>query len=360
MGRRVIEAADGPGFLVNRCGRPFSLEALSGSCEERIADPRAGRPHLPARRRLPHGPVRAARTSSGSTCGFDVAKIVLRAVASASRAGDRPSSMARMVAAGQPRPQDRARLSTDYGDGPHRPEDPEPPAPGGGDGHGRDRVAGRAAGRAAARGAPAAAGWQVRERRPTDATRRSTAAPAGCSCAREPLRALDPATAVGFHALPPLAESAARRADAQGRARPTPPRDRAERFLRHARLPHRPGSATRRASCSAGSSASSSTRRRSRWPQGVGAPDDVDAGMTLGLSHPRGPVAWARRDRPRPRAGGARRPGAPLPRGALPRRTAAAPARRRSPCGLAPELKRPAVPADNASNRSSGQESQCR
>ena len=28
MGRRVIDASDGPGFLVNRCGRPFGLEAL--------------------------------------------------------------------------------------------------------------------------------------------------------------------------------------------------------------------------------------------------------------------------------------------------------------------------------------------
>ena len=28
MGRHVIDAGDGPGFLVNRCGRPFGLEAL--------------------------------------------------------------------------------------------------------------------------------------------------------------------------------------------------------------------------------------------------------------------------------------------------------------------------------------------
>ncbi|MFL5838969.1 MAG: 3-hydroxyacyl-CoA dehydrogenase NAD-binding domain-containing protein [Thermoleophilaceae bacterium] len=28
MGKRVIDAGDGPGFLVNRCGRPFSSEAL--------------------------------------------------------------------------------------------------------------------------------------------------------------------------------------------------------------------------------------------------------------------------------------------------------------------------------------------
>ena len=28
MGKDVIRAADGPGFLVNRCNRPFGLEAL--------------------------------------------------------------------------------------------------------------------------------------------------------------------------------------------------------------------------------------------------------------------------------------------------------------------------------------------
>ena len=36
MGRRVIDAADGPGFLVNRCNRPFGLEALR-LLQERIA-----------------------------------------------------------------------------------------------------------------------------------------------------------------------------------------------------------------------------------------------------------------------------------------------------------------------------------
>ena len=28
MGKTVIDASDGPGFLVNRCNRPFGLEAL--------------------------------------------------------------------------------------------------------------------------------------------------------------------------------------------------------------------------------------------------------------------------------------------------------------------------------------------
>ena len=36
MGKRVIDAADGPGFLVNRCNRPFSLEALR-VVQERLA-----------------------------------------------------------------------------------------------------------------------------------------------------------------------------------------------------------------------------------------------------------------------------------------------------------------------------------
>src|SRR5215204_3177320 len=38
MGKRVIDAADGPGFLVNRCNRPFSLEALR-IVQERLATP---------------------------------------------------------------------------------------------------------------------------------------------------------------------------------------------------------------------------------------------------------------------------------------------------------------------------------
>src|ERR687893_185311 len=37
MGRRVIDAADGPGFLVNRCGLPFGLEALR-IVQEGLAD----------------------------------------------------------------------------------------------------------------------------------------------------------------------------------------------------------------------------------------------------------------------------------------------------------------------------------
>src|SRR5215207_3788318 len=37
MGKRVVQAADGPGFLVNRCNRPFGLEALR-LLQDRAAD----------------------------------------------------------------------------------------------------------------------------------------------------------------------------------------------------------------------------------------------------------------------------------------------------------------------------------
>jgi 3-hydroxybutyryl-CoA dehydrogenase len=38
MGKRVIDASDGPGFLVNRCGRPFASEGLR-LLQERLATP---------------------------------------------------------------------------------------------------------------------------------------------------------------------------------------------------------------------------------------------------------------------------------------------------------------------------------
>ena len=36
MGKRVIDASDSPGFIVNRCNRPFGLEALK-LLQERVA-----------------------------------------------------------------------------------------------------------------------------------------------------------------------------------------------------------------------------------------------------------------------------------------------------------------------------------
>ena len=60
MGRTPIRAKDSPGFIANRLARPFSLESLR-MLADGVADARDDRPRLPARRRLPDGPVRADR-----------------------------------------------------------------------------------------------------------------------------------------------------------------------------------------------------------------------------------------------------------------------------------------------------------
>ena len=51
--------------------------------------------------------------------------------------------------------------------------------------------------------------------------------------------------------------------------------------------------------------------------EGVGSAQDIDTGMVLGLNYPRGPLAWADRDRTRPRSGRAGWPLGGVSRGAL-------------------------------------------
>src|SRR6478672_8179042 len=127
MGKRVIDAADGPGFLVNRCGRPFGLEALR-LLQERIADVETI-----------DAIVRAAGFRMGpfelqDLVGIDVGFEVSRSFHELSFGEPRwrPSPLsARMVAAG--------RLGRKSGRGWYEyprdeREDPEAPAPGGGDG----------------------------------------------------------------------------------------------------------------------------------------------------------------------------------------------------------------------------------
>ena len=60
MGRTPIRAKDSPGFIANRLARPFSLESLR-MLAEGVADAATIDRVVRARRRLPHGPVRADR-----------------------------------------------------------------------------------------------------------------------------------------------------------------------------------------------------------------------------------------------------------------------------------------------------------
>ena len=58
MGRTAIRCVDSPGFIVNRCNRPYALESLR-ILEEGLATHAADRRRDDRARRLPDGPVRA-------------------------------------------------------------------------------------------------------------------------------------------------------------------------------------------------------------------------------------------------------------------------------------------------------------
>jgi len=278
MGKHVIDASDGPGFLVNRCGRPFSLEA-ERLVEEGIA------PFEDVDRicRLAGG-FRMGPFELRDLVGVDVSLDVAKSFYEQSfhEPRWRPSQlMVRMVAGG--------RLGRKcgqgfyrYGDGPHRPEDPEPPEAGGGDGAvvvaGEGPLADQLAERA--RGA----GWDV-ERRDGDPLTVAVGDLRMVLCAQAPLGELG--APVGFHALPPLG-----RLIELTRA-PDAPDDAAERFfnslgLHVAWVGDAPGLVLGRIVCQLINEAAFAVAA------GVGSADDVDAGTTLGLSHPRGPVTWCR------------------------------------------------------------------
>jgi 3-hydroxybutyryl-CoA dehydrogenase len=296
MGKRVILAADGPGFLVNRCGRPFGMEALRLVGERRSTYEQVDRVCRMA------GGFRMGPFELMDLVGVDVGFAVQQAFWETSFGEPRwrPSTIsARMVAAG--------RLGRKAGAGyyeypPGRPADPEPPAPGGGDGlvviAGDLPIAGEL------RAAAEDAGWSVAEEAEGnvpflivdcgahDPEEPLQGGPRAVLCADGSLAALDPAgTAAGFHALPPF--GAARLVELT--RTPTTSdlaAQRAERFFatlgKHAEwVGDAPGLVLGRIVCQLVNEAAFALR------EGVGSAQDVDAGMLLGLNHPHGPLRWA-------------------------------------------------------------------
>ncbi|MEA2331381.1 MAG: 3-hydroxybutyryl-CoA dehydrogenase [Thermoleophilaceae bacterium] len=295
MGKRVILATDGPGFLVNRCGRPFSGEGLR-LLAERIATHEQIDRICRMGGGFRMGPFELMDLV-GIDVGFEVAKSF--AELSFGEPRWRPSPIqARMVAAGR-LGRKTQRGYYEYGaDGSYRAEDPEPLEPGGGAGtlvtilgdgplaHGlRERAR--------------AAGYELREGGPTelvvDAGARPAAqvpggAPLLVLCAATSLAARGEPGAVGFHLLPPLAESRlvelTRLPVTQSFAA-----DAAEEFFArlgfHAEwVDDAPGLVLGRLACQLVNEA---------WfavGEGVGSEADVDAGLVLGLNHPRGPIQW--------------------------------------------------------------------
>jgi 3-hydroxybutyryl-CoA dehydrogenase len=304
MGKHVIDAVDGPGFLVNRCNRPFGLEALK-LLEERIATieeidgvcRRAGGFRM--------GPFELMDLVGVDT-GLDVSRSFYEQSFGEPRWRPSPITV-RTVAAGRTG-RKSGRGYYDYGDGSakHRPPDPEPPAPGGGDG--LIVISGRSPLAVALASAAQDVGWDVTF--PEEAQEREApflildldqdedldaplqGGPQAIFCAAGSLAALDPGgSAVGFHILPPLEDSSlvelTRGRDAASSAAAA-----AERFFatlgKHTVwVGDAPGLVLGRIVCQVVNEASFALA------QGVGSAEDIDAGMVHGLNYPRGILGWA-------------------------------------------------------------------
>jgi 3-hydroxybutyryl-CoA dehydrogenase len=309
MGKRVIVASDGPGFLVNRCGRPFGAEALR-LLQERVATPE----QIDRICRLGGG-FRMGPFELQDLVGIDVGFEVAQSFDAQSFGEPRwkPNMLqARMVASGRLGRKTGAGWY-EYTDGePHRPEDPPPPEAG--DGRGR-RVAIDGAGDLARelRDRAAAAGFDAREpggfggdEEPELVLDASVPAPVSdlgdavaggvptaLLCADTPLHARGDPAACGFHLLPPVEHTRL----AELTRLPSTPDDVCKAFdaffralgLHTEWVGDGPGLVLGRIVCQLVNEAAFAIG------EGVGGPGDVDAGLTLGLNHPRGPVEWGRR-----------------------------------------------------------------
>ena len=304
MGKHVIEARDGPGFLVNRCNRPFGLEGLR-LLQERIA-PLEGIDQIC---RLGGG-FRMGPFELMDLVGVDTGLEISRSFYEQSFGEPRwrPSPIAaRTVAAGR-LGRKSGRGYYDYaGDAAeYRPPDPEPPEIGGGDGV--IVLAGDTELTLELGAAAAHAGWEVAD--PEEARDRAApflildltgrdgpqaplqGGPQAICCATGSLASLDPGgAAVGFHALPPLAQSSlvelTRGPDTAASAA-----DAAEHFFatlgKHtAWVQDAPGLVLGRIVCQIINESAFALG------EGVGSVADIDTGMVHGLSHPRGPLSWA-------------------------------------------------------------------
>jgi 3-hydroxybutyryl-CoA dehydrogenase len=303
QGKHVIEAADGIGFLVNRCNRPFLLEALK-LLAERVAPLETIDLICRLGGGFRMGPFELADLVGVDT-GLDVARSFWEQSFGEPRW--RPSPIAvRTVAAGRRGRKSGRGYYTYPEGGEHRPADPEAPASGVGDG--LIVIAGETTLGLELAEAALDAGWEVCS--PEEAEGGASpflildltgddepaaplqGGPQAICCAAGSLAAQDPGgSAVGFHALPPLAESRlvelTRGPDSSGAAARA-----AERFFatlgKHTEwVGDGPGLVLGRIVCQVINEAAFALG------EGVGTAADIDAGMVFGLNYPRGILAWA-------------------------------------------------------------------
>ncbi|MBV9197012.1 MAG: hypothetical protein JO168_22985 [Solirubrobacterales bacterium] len=306
MGREVIDAHDGPGFLVNRCNRPFGLEALK-LLQEGVASVA----EIDRICRLGGG-FKMGPFELMDLVGVDVGLEVARSFYEQSFGEPRwrPSPIAaRTVAAGRlGRKCGRGYYDYSAGTDAYREADPEPPAAGGGDGV--VVIAGESPLAVELAEAAEDAGWQVLG--PEEAAGAPApflildllggespgvplqGGPQAICCAAGSLAALDPGGgAVGFHALPPLSESRLVELT-RGPESAVSAASASERFFatlgKHtAWVGDAPGLVLGRI---VGQTVNEASFALS---EGVGSAEDIDAGFRHGLNYPRGLLAWADR-----------------------------------------------------------------
>jgi len=328
MGKTVIRAKDGPGFLVNRSNRPFGLESLR-LLQEQIAD-------VPTIDRICRmegafrmGPFELMDLV-GVDVGFEISKSFYEQSFGEPRWRPSPIS-ARYVAAGlHGRKTKRGYYTYQDGGGAgagpgHRPQDPDPrEAQRPGTGEGVIVIAGSGVVAEELRHYAAQAGYEVRSPHdPTggvlpalivecDRVPASRGAAAGADpiarelhsqpdtqggahlvlCQAGSLAALDPAgSAVGFHVLAPLEQARLVELTRNDSSSPVAAA-RAERFFaalgKHvAWVGDAPGLVLGRIVCQVINECAFSLG------EGVGSAKDIDTGMVLGLSYPLGPLKWA-------------------------------------------------------------------
>jgi 3-hydroxybutyryl-CoA dehydrogenase len=299
MGRRVIDAADGPGFLVNRCNRPFGLEALR-LLQEKIADVETIDAIVRAAG-FRMGPFEL-QDLVGIDVGFEVAKSFYDLSFGEPRWRPSPLS-AQMVDAG--------RLGRKTGQGwytydngrPYRPHDPEklePRVPAGVDGpvlvSGFLPIAEELRARAYDAGfevtdeADGDVPWLILEcGPPEDDAAPLQGAPRALLCAEGALQALDQgASAAGFHALPPIGLVELTRTEATAEVAAA----RTEAFFAALGLPtawvaDAPGLVLGRIIAQVVNECAFAIG------EGNGSAAAIDDGMELGMGYPTGPLEWA-------------------------------------------------------------------